>query len=427
MRPFSIMLIAGEPSGDRLGADLVRALRGALLELELDSSPHVQPLRTALPPEFFGAGGPAMREAGVEIVTDLTPYATIGLFDVLRRLPLYHRAFTTLRAEARRRQPDIVIGIDSGGFNLRFAKALRQYLRKRHDWFHPWRPVLVQYVSPQVWASRPGRAHEMEENLDLLLSILPFEPDWFAPHAPRLTLRYVGHPLVDRWANPHPAPRTETRQNAPRLALLPGSRPDEIRRHGPLLAGAWSRLKQRWPDAQARCAVPHPALADLLRQQAWPDEIPVQIGPARPVLEWADLALTKSGTITLECALADLPAVVFYKTAPPTWWIGRQIVHVRHLAMPNLLANRTVYPELVQNDATPDRLAATVADLWENRTRRSEIRAALAEIRKQLGPPGASLRAARLLALCLRNKPSALPIEPPLATAATASTLRAAA
>jgi len=414
MRPISVLLIAGEPSGDRLGADLVRALRQVLLELELTPEPDVQPLRTALPPEFFGAGGPAMREAGVEIVSDPTAWATIGLFDVLRRLHLYHRAFRTLQDEARRRQPDLGIGIDSGGFNPRFAAAIRRHLRKRRDWFHPWRPVLVQYVSPPVWASRPGRAQLMEENLDLLLSILPFEPEWFARHAPRLTVRYVGHPLVDRWSETPAQPHRRNTSGPPRLALLPGSRPAEIRRHGPLLAETWNLLKQKWPGLQGRCAVPDRALAEALRQQGWPAEIPVDVGPARPVLEWADLALTKSGTITLECALADLPAVVFYKTAPPTYWLGRHLVHVRHLAMPNLLLGRPVYPELIQGQAEPRRLAAASVELWENAARREELHRALAEVRKRLGPPGASLRAARLLAGCLSRKPSGLPVELPL-------------
>lgn len=404
------MLIAGEPSGDRLGAELVQALRTQLLNWQISPEDDVQPLRTALPPEFFGAGGPAMRHAGVHVICDLTRRATIGPFDLLRQLRHYWQAFQLLRAEALSRQPDVIVGIDYGAFNLRLAAAIRRHARRRFDWFHPWDPLLVQYVSPQVWASRPGRARSMQRDLDLLLSILPFEPDWFARHVPRLPVRYVGHPLVDRWADTSRVQPRDLDRPTPRLALLPGSRPDEIRRHGPLLTGAWQRLRQYWPALEARCVVPDEALAHRLRSQGWPAELPVDAGTLQGVLQWADLALTKSGTITLECAMADLPAVVFYKTSTLTYWIGSRIVSVRHLAMPNLLIGETVYPELVQHQATADRLAHLVIQLWQDKNRLAGIRRALARVREVLGPPGAADRAARAILDLLRDKPSALPV-----------------
>ncbi|MCS7089234.1 MAG: lipid-A-disaccharide synthase [Verrucomicrobiota bacterium] len=410
MRPITIMLIAGEPSGDQLGGQLASALEKAILEFEVLPSPDVQPLRTALPPAFFGAGGPAMRKAGVEVICDLNRWATVGLFDVLGRLHHYYAAFRLLYQTARTRQPDVIIGIDYGAFNLRLASALRRSISRRQDWFHPWRPLFVQYVSPQVWASRPGRARQMEQVLDLLLSILPFEPEWFAQRAPRLPVEFVGHPLLDRWPQaPLQAPR-RLGAEAPRLVLLPGSRPDEIRRHGPLVAGAWRLLKRHWPDLQTRCVVPQQELvARLQALKDWPAEVAIETGSAVPALLWADLALTKSGTVTLECALAGLPAVVFYKTAVPTYWVGRHLVSVRYLAMPNLLAQQELYPELIQNQATPERLATAARELWEDTTRRERICKALEKVRAALGPPGASGRAAACILQRLRTKPSALP------------------
>lgn len=410
MRPFRILCIAGEPSGDRLAAELIQQLRPRLIELCAQPTPETLPLRTALPPEFFGAGGRALREAGMELLCDLTPWASIGLFDVLPRLGHYYRAFRRLFQAAVERQPDVIIGVDYGAFNLRFAAAIRRYLRQRQDWFHPWQPFLVQFVSPQVWASRPRRAIQMERTLDLLLSILPFEPEWFARHSPRLPVRFVGHPLVDRWPLHASSVHRSSTAGAPRLVLLPGSRPDELRRHGPLLAATWQRLRQRWPRLEGRCVVPESSLIPVLHQIQWPTEIPIEAGPAAPALAWADLALTKSGTVTLECALAGLPAIVFYRTAPATYWIGRHLVHVRHLAMPNLLAGRLVYPELVQDRATPERLATLAAELWQDDARRLQIREALREVRARLGPPGACARAAEAVVECLRRKPTGLPV-----------------
>lgn len=419
MRPLSVMLVAGEPSGDRLAAELVRELRPRLIELGAQSTPETLPLRTALPPEFFGAGGAALRAAGAEVLCDLTPWASIGLFDVLPRMRHYFRAFQQLFRTALERQPDAIIGVDYGAFNLRFAAAIRHHLCRRRDWFHPWRPVLVQYVSPQVWASRPGRARQMELNLDLLLSILPFEPEWFAQHAPRLRVRFVGHPLVDRWPTTRPARSGSRTRNAPRLVLMPGSRPDEVRRHGPLLVETWRLLRRHWPDLEARCVVPETSLISLLRRQSWPAELALEAGPTSAALQWADLALTKSGTVTLECALAGVPAVVFYKTAPLTYWIGRHLVRVPHLAMPNLLAGQPLYPELVQHEATPQRLAAVTLELWQDEARRMRLQEALQQVRARLGPPGASQRAAEAIVECLRRKPSGLPVADTEAVAAS--------
>jgi len=427
MRPFRILLIAGEPSGDRLAAELVEQLRPRLIELGAQPTPETLPRRTALPPEFFGAGGRALRQAGAELLCDLTPWASIGLFDVLPRLKHYYRAFRQLYQAAVERQPDVILGVDYGAFNLRFAAAIRRYLRRRQDWFHPWQPVLVQFVSPQVWASRPGRAAQMERPLDLLLSILPFEPEWFAHHAPRLPVRFVGHPLVDRWPVGASSVHRPSTAGAPRLVLLPGSRPDELRRHGPLLAATWRRLRQRWPNLEGRCVVPDPSLVPMLRHTEWPAELPVEAGPAAPAWCRADLALTKSGTITLECALAGLPAIVFYKTAALTYRVGRHLVHVRHLAMPNLLAPEPVYPELVQDQATPERLAALIEELWLDDARRLRIREALQQVRARLGPPGACARAAEAIVECLRRKPTGLPVPATNARVLPAATLARAA
>jgi lipid-A-disaccharide synthase len=177
VKPSSILLIAGEPSGDQLAAELVRALRR-----------RTAPLET----RFFGAGGPAMAAAGVEILCDLTAHSVIGPADALRQLGRFRRAFRQLSEAARERTPDVVIGVDFGAFNLRFLKAITEMTRERSGPFQNWRPRRVQFVSPQVWASRAGRAQEMPRILDQLLSILPFEKEWYARNAPGVRVDFVG-------------------------------------------------------------------------------------------------------------------------------------------------------------------------------------------------------------------------------------------
>src|SRR6266850_5250449 len=176
------MLIAGEASGDLLAAELVSALRGKLPDAK-----------------FFGAGGVKMSAAGVELAFDLTQHSVIGISDVLKNILKFRRLFNELLALAIERKPDVVIGVDYGGFNLRFGQAVKAYIRDNP--FSKWNPKIVQFVSPQVWASRPGRAKKLARDYDLLLSIFPFEKDWYARRVPSLRVEFVGHPMIERYRN----------------------------------------------------------------------------------------------------------------------------------------------------------------------------------------------------------------------------------
>ena len=178
------MLIAGEASGDLLAAELVSALREQIAGRQ---------------PVIFGAGGPKMAAAGVELAFDLTQHSVIGISDVLKNYFKFRRLFNQLLALAIERKPDVIIGVDFGGFNLRFGHAVKQYVRDNP--FSKWNPKIVQFVSPQVWASRPGRAKLLAADYDLLLSIFPFEKDWYARRAPKLRVEFVGHPMVGRFTN----------------------------------------------------------------------------------------------------------------------------------------------------------------------------------------------------------------------------------
>jgi len=395
------MFIAGEPSGDALAAELVAALRERVLEMTSRPTGDVQPRRTALSPVFFGAGGRRMAEAGVDLVVDMTRYSVIGVSDVLRRLGTFGQLFRQLLQVARQRQPDVIVGVDYGAFNLRFARAVRRYARRYHDWFHPWHPKLVQYVSPQVWASRPGRARLLEQTHDLVLCLFPFEQEWYAARAPRLHVVCVGHPLADRLAGStgETGVRACQQQAArpPCVVVLPGSRADEVRRHGPVLLGAFSAMQRARPELRGTAVLPNADLARAVSRAGVPPGLEVAVGDAFGALAGADVALAKSGTVTLECALRGVPTVVVYRTAWPTYWLAKGMVQVRHLAMPNLLAGEEVFPEFVQAAATASNVARAGLELLQNQERREVIRGTLARVAAALGPPGASQRAAEAI------------------------------
>jgi len=394
------MLIAGDPSGDLLAAELVGALRNQVVGNSTDATADVQPLRTALAPRFFGAGGPKMVAAGVEQVFDLTQHSVIGFAEVLKNLGKFKRLFKQLLHVAIQRQPDVIIGVDYGGFNLRFAKAIKDHVRTHRSAFENWDPKLVQFVSPQVWASRAGRAYTVAENHDLLLSIFPFEQAWYAQRVPRLRVEFVGHPMVGRGAKSEIRnPKSEIRN----VVLLPGSRTDEIRRHWPLLLTTAVKIcnevkcsfRAIFPNqilAEAARSAEAVALAEVLHDQGGGLEI--QVGSLTNALAEADLAITKSGTVTMECALHGVPAVVFYKTSWPTYFIGKQIVTVKYLAMPNLIADEAIYPEFVQQTATPENIAAAALALLRDEKRRAAVQRKLAGVIALLGKPGAPQRAA---------------------------------
>src|SRR5438552_3674206 len=201
MKPKSFMLIAGEASGDLLAAELVHALRDELSGAEAIPTWDYQPLHASLEPRFFGAGGARMAAAGVEQAFDMTEHSVIGLSDVLRDYLKFRRLFKELYRLAVEREPDAIICVDFSGFNRRFAHAVRQYVRSHRGWFHDWDPKIIQYVSPQVWASREGRAYQMARDFDLLLSIFPFEQDWYANRVPQLPVKFVGNPIIERYSN----------------------------------------------------------------------------------------------------------------------------------------------------------------------------------------------------------------------------------
>src|SRR4051812_18668489 len=365
------MIIAGEASGDTLGAELVKALR---------RDPNCEGA------EFFGAGGPKLAAAGVDLAFDLAAHAVVGIWEVLKNYRKFKGFFEHLLKLAMERKPDAVILIDYPGFNLRFVKALRERSSGTK-----WRPKIVYYVSPQIWAWHESRVHQIARDVDLMLAIFPFEQAWYRERAPNFRVEFVGHPLVDRYA----AQKFDANVKS-EVLLLPGSRVRELKKHLPVMIDA---IRQMRASSQFVCrmVLPSEGLRELAKQIAPLEGIEVQVGDLAEALKQARVAIASSGTVTMECAYFRVPTVVLYRTSWSTHALGRRLIRVEYLAMPNLLAGEKIYPEFIQDQATGSNLAAAALELMRDEKQRAEIRAKLDAVIGSLGEPGASDRAARYI------------------------------
>ncbi len=368
-------LVAGEPSGDTLGALLIEALRRQ-------------------EPEAIcrGAGGPKMAVAGQRQSVDLTRHAVVGLVEVLRHYPDLRMLFHRMIREIEAYRPDAVILIDYPGFNLRLARALRLRL--------PW-VKLIFYVSPQVWAWKPGRAELLAQTVDELLVLFPFEKEWYARRGSPLSVSWVGHPLWDRLMHNEVPERTPGLRT---VALLPGSRESEIERHLPLLLEAAADMEARRDELEFLWIVPdarREAFArELLARYRPACSIFLRVGYSLSHLSRCDLALLCSGSASLECAAVGTPQILVYKANPITYTVARRVVQVRFLSMVNLLADEEIIPELVQERLTPGAIAEAGLRLLASPGECAHMVEAMRETLRPIAEPGASARAAaRVLAV----------------------------
>ncbi len=348
----TIMFIAGEASGDAHAAALIRALGDRA--------------RT------FGAGGPKMREAGMELTLDLTEHAVVGLVEVLKNYGKFKRIFDQLVAEAERRRPDAVVLVDFPGFNLRFAAQMKRRGIK-----------VIYYISPQLWAWHASRAKQIERDVDLMLTIFPFEKDWYRKYAPKLRVEFVGHPFAE-------SIQESGVRSQKTVLLLPGSREREVVKIWPVMSGVVDRMPA---DVEFVAAAVDERTAAMMRHP----RVKVEIGVARDWMQRATLAITASGTATMECAFFGCPMIVVYKVNWLTYLIARLLVNVNWLGMPNVIAGRTIVPEFIQHEACPCRVAAEAKSLLEDTGKREAMQGELASVITTLGGPGASERAARLV------------------------------
>ena len=376
------MLIAGEASGDLLASELVSALR--------EKVPDAR---------FFGAGGSKMSDAGVELAFDLTQHAATGI-PTVGRFFQGRKQLNQLFTLAIDRKPDALIGVDYGFFNLRFGHAVKQFTRDNP--FSKWNPKIIQFVSPQVWASRPWRAGQLEADYDLVLSIFPFEKDWYARRAPKLRVEFVGNPMVERFASRSRGNEAQVhRKSGPpyfgscNILLLPGSRTGEVKRHLPVMLDAVELIQRKLPDVRARMVLPNSELKRLAEKMSEPPpSVEIQIDNLPQALADADVVLSKTGTVTMECAFFGVPTVTLYKKTLLDVALALRIITVKTLTMPNLLAGEPVFPEFLQKAALPQNIAEAALDLLQNEPRRLKIRSQLAKVISSLGGPGACERAA---------------------------------
>ena len=367
-----ILLVAGEPSGDRHGAALAHALR---------QRPELEGVA------LEGVAGPLMREAGVTALVPMEQLAVVGIVEVLAHLPAILSARSVLQKKLRDKDTRLVIPIDYPGFNLPLAA-----------YAHRLRVPVLYYIAPQVWAWHPERAREMARWVDRLAVVFPFEEPLFRDAG--VPTRWVGHPLLDGFApEVDEAAWRATLGIAPGarvLGLLPGSRAGEIERHQGVLLAAAEILRSERPDLAAVVALPPRTTGGAPEIERTGNGIAVR-GLTRATQAFATACAVASGTATLETALFGTPLAVIFRTGRLNWELGRRLVKLRRIGLPNIVAGEDVAPELLQDDFTPQNLAGTLAPWLDDPARRAAQKETLARVRAKLGGPGASDRAAEWL------------------------------
>jgi lipid-A-disaccharide synthase len=373
------MIITGEASGDLHGAGLIRAAR--LIDPELD---------------FFGVGGSGMRAAGCEILQEGRELAVMGLVEVIGRFPVIYRSFKRLRQIMHERRPDVLVLIDFPDFNLRFARQAKK----------AGIPVLY-YVSPQVWAWRQGRVRKIAQVVDQLAVIFPFEPDYY--RGLDLDVRYVGNPLLDEFHVERDRPAFLQHHGLdplrPVVGLFPGSRGNEIRYILDTILEAAELLAQKSPSVQFLLPVAPTLDAAKLRLRIAMRNLPVLLVQDNiyDVAGACDAVITVSGTVTLQIALAGTPMAIIYKMSPMTYAIGKRLIKVPHIGLANIVADRRVVREFIQDEAQPEAIAQEIGRILDDADYRQAIRQGLVEVRARMGEGGCSARVAQMASLMSRG------------------------
>jgi len=370
----SVMIVAGEASGDIYGAHLVMAIK------ELD--PCIK---------FFGLGGPEMERAGVRIMHQLSAMAVVGMTEIIPKSRYIFRALRELKQSLKQvTPPDLLILIDYPGFNLHLAK-------KAHSLGIP----VLYYIPPQIWAWREGRVRKIAKRVDRVAVILPFEKEFYRRHG--LKVEYVGHPLLDISLPKRDKEEIKksldiNHNKTPILGLLPGSRHEEIESLLPVMIGAAEIISQDYPNLY--CILP---LASTVKENVVTPyiktakiDIKVERLDTKEILKIADLALIASGTATLEAAIIETPMVIAYKVSFLSYMLGRFLIKVSHIGLVNLVAGKAIVPELIQHKATALRLAEEALAILRNEALKRDMKKGLKLVHEQLGQGGAAKKAAHI-------------------------------
>lgn len=365
-----LFVVTGEPSGDQRAAEVVKALRVMAPNLRI-----------------AGMGGEALKTAGAEIVVGIEDTAVFGLLEALISLGKFRKIRNKLLDAWLEEPPDATLLVDFGGFNLRFAKSIKRFGAK-----------VAYYISPQVWASRPGRIRWVQKYVDLMMVLFSFEEALYRQHGVRAV--HVGHPLVDivRAEKNRDQICAELYFDTSRkiIGYMSGSRVSEINNLLPNLMKVADDLGRAGYDQQLIIAAP--GMSDKLMERTAESTLTVVTEDRYSVMAACDLLIIASGTAALEAALLGRPAVVVYRTSSFTALAAKFLLKLKYVSLPNIIAGFEIYPELLQNDFEPDRVIAEALKILEDKVRCDRIRAQLLRVAESLGSAGADKRAARLLA-----------------------------
>ncbi|MBM94167.1 MAG: lipid-A-disaccharide synthase [Legionellales bacterium] len=349
-KPYTCLILAGEPSGDLHGAQLIQQLKQANPQLNC-----------------IGCGGDRMQAAGLECVMHIRHLSIMGFLDIVMRLPQLFQLWFRLLYTLYTVRPDIVILIDYPGFNLHFAR-----------YAHGLKIPVIYYIAPKVWASRPKRIQSIKRDVDHLAVIFPFEVDFFSQQG--CCVDYVGNPLAEIGDSHDELQALQSVEGAYTIALLPGSRLSEWTRLYPLMHATLLRLVQ-WHSNIRFILAQHPQLSD---QQVQSHPQLMITSNARAALQAADVALVASGTATLEAAMIGTPMVVTYQTSRLNAWLAQRILITPYISLPNILAGQSIVPEYLQKSATSDQLAKAIQTLLEHPADYQEMKHQLRQLREQL-------------------------------------------
>lgn len=356
-----LVIIAGEESGDRHAANIVTEL----------AKKHPQW-------QFSGIGGRHMQSAGIELISDLARYGVTGLTEVVRHLRVIKKAFHDIKSHLQQNPPDLLILVDYPGFNLRLAKFAKQVLGIR----------ILYYISPQIWAWKAKRIHTIRENIDHMAVILPFEKQLYEKaHVP---VTFVGHPLIESIQTNLDIAQCRAQLDLPQhkqlIALLPGSRKNEIERHMPILTKTAEILFSRLENVHFVIPIAGTIHADRIKEYLRPNEDRFSFiqGHAVEAMASSDFVIVASGTASFECALLGKPMCIIYKASWLTYLAASMLIHVQYLGLCNLLSNKMIVPELLQYDCNPTELSSTVIDLIKNKPHIEAMKHHLAEMRHHL-------------------------------------------
>jgi lipid-A-disaccharide synthase len=378
--PMTVMFSAGEASGDQHAANM-------FLELK-KQQPAIQGM---------GMGGAKMRQAGIDVRYDSSQIAVIGLVEVVKHYGEIRRALQRMQQIIRDERPDLLVCVDYKEFNFKLAQYAKQCGIK-----------VLFYVSPQVWAWRPGRVKKYGEVIDMMAVIFPFETAYY--DAENVPVRYVGHPSVDKVHPEHTKTEDLARFNLapdkPVVGLLPGSRGNEIKRMLPIMLRAAEKIQADLPEIQwllpQADSVSDALLADYLSQS--PVNITVIKYQPYDVMQCCDVIMTTSGTATLEIALLTVPMVIAYRLSALTYYLGRWLVKTPFIGLPNIVMGKGIVKELIQNTATAENLAAEVKRILTDKSYSDEMRAHLSQVKQQLGQGGGSKNMAALALALLAER-----------------------